>query len=77
MRTVKISRDSRHNQENRELRPAWGVEEQLLIPSSCLSPGRVKKLQKCINFCLIVGHSANLKQVLVKTTYPSVKGTKS
>ena len=38
-----------------------GVEEQLLIFSSCLSPGRVKKLQKFINFCLKVGHSANLK----------------
>ena len=39
-----------------------GVEEQLLILSaSCLSPGRVKKLQKFINFCLKVGHSSNLK----------------
>ena len=38
-----------------------GVEEQLLIFSSCLSPGRVKKLQKFVNFCLKVGHSANLK----------------
>ena len=38
-----------------------GVEEQLLIFSSCLSPGRVKKLQKFINFCLYVGHSGNLK----------------
>ena len=38
-----------------------GVEEQLLIFSSCLSPGRVKKLQKFINFCLEGGHSANLK----------------
>ena len=38
-----------------------GVEEQLLIFSSCLSPGRVKKLQKFINFGLKVGHSANLK----------------
>ena len=38
-----------------------GVEEQLLIFSSCLSPGRVKKLQKFIKFCLKVGHSANLK----------------
>ena len=46
---------------------AWtslGVEEQLLIYSdysSCLSPGRVKKLQKFINFGLKVGHSANLE----------------
>ena len=39
-----------------------GVEEQLLILSaSCLSPGRVKKLQKFINLCLKVGHSSNLK----------------
>ena len=37
------------------------VEEQLLIFSSCLSPGLVKNLQKFINFCLRVGHSANLK----------------
>ena len=39
------------------------VEEQLLIFSaSCSwSPGRVKKLQKFINFCLKVGHSSNLK----------------
>ena len=37
-----------------------GVEEQLLMFSSCLSPGRVKKLQKFINFCHTVGHSANL-----------------
>ena len=35
---------------------------QLLIFLSCLSPGRVKKLQKFINSCLKVGHSANLKQ---------------
>ena len=41
-----------------------GVEEQLLIFSSCLSPGRVKKLQKFINVCLKVGHSANLKHPL-------------
>ena len=38
-----------------------GVEEQLLIFWSCLSPGRIKKLQKFINFCLKVGHSATLK----------------
>ena len=36
-------------------------EEQLLIFSSCWSLGRVKKLQKFINFCLKVGHRANLK----------------
>ena len=46
---------------------AWtslGVEEQFLIYSdysSCLSPGRVKKLQKFINFGLKVDHSANLE----------------
>ena len=41
-----------------------GVEEQLLVFSaSCLSPGRVKKLQKFINFCLKVGHSSNLKHL--------------
>ena len=46
---------------------AWtslGVEEQLpaelLIFSSCLSPGRVKKLQMIINFCLKADHSSNL-----------------
>ena len=45
MRKVEKSRDSRQNRENRELGPAWGVEGQLLIPSSCLSPGRVKEFQ--------------------------------
>ena len=40
---------------------------QLLIFLSCLSPGRVKKLQKFINSCLKVGHSANLKHS--KSTY--------
>ena len=50
VRKVKKSWDSRQNRENRELGPAWrGVKVHLLIPSSCLSPGRVKKLQKCIN----------------------------
>ena len=49
VRKVKKSWDSR---QNREL----GVEEQLLIFSPCLSPGRVKKLQMFINFCLKVGH---------------------
>ena len=47
--------------KNRELGPAWGVTEQKLICLSCLSPGRVKKLQKFITFCLKVGHSVNLK----------------
>ena len=60
VRSVKKSRDSR---QNCELGPAWGVEKQLLISSSCfiISPGRVKKVQKFINFCLKVGHGANLK----------------
>ena len=41
-----------------------GVEKQLLIFSaSCLLPGRVKKLQKFIKFCLKVGHSSNLKHL--------------
>ena len=48
MRKVKKSWDS---QQNRELKLV-----QLLIFSSCLSPGRVKKLQKFINLCLKVGH---------------------
>ena len=43
------------------------VMEQLLISSSCLSPRTVKKLQNFINFCLKVGHSANLKHS--KSTY--------
>ena len=64
--------------ENREFGPAWGVEEQLLIPSSCLSRRPVKKLQKFINFCLKVGYSANLKySKSTWTTYHPVKGTKS
>ena len=37
------------------------VKEQLPIFLSCLSPEQVKKLQKFINFCLKVGHKANLK----------------
>ena len=37
-----------------------GVGEQLLIFSSCLLAGRVKKLQMFINFCLKVDYSANL-----------------
>ena len=39
------------------------ASRRALLPifSSCLSPERVKKLQKFINFCLKVGHSANLK----------------
>ena len=45
-----------------------GVEKQLLIFSSCLSPGRIKKLHTFLNFCLKFG---------MKTTYLPVKGTKS
>ena len=45
-----------------------GVEKQLLIFSSCLSPGRIKKLHTFINFCLKFG---------MRTTYLPVKGTKS
>ena len=45
-----------------------GVEKQLLIFSSCLSPGRIKKLHTFLNFCLTFG---------MKTTYLPVKGTKS
>ena len=54
---------SRESRQNRELGQACGVEEQLLISSSyfIISPGRVKDFQKFINFCLKVGHSANLK----------------
>ena len=39
----------RQNRQNRRLGPTY------------LSPGRVKKLQKFINFCIKVSHSANLK----------------
>ena len=45
-----------------------GVEKQSLIFSSCLSPGRIKKLHTFINFCLKFG---------MRTTYLPVKGTKS
>ena len=57
---------------------SWGVEEQLLFSSSCLSPGQIKKLQKLINFCLKVGHSANLKHskpTWRQRTYGPVKVT--
>ena len=39
-----------------------GSRRAIAIFSSCLSPGRVTKLQKFIHFCLKVGHSANLKR---------------
>ena len=38
-----------------------GVEKQLLIFSSCLSPGPIKKLHTFINFCLKFGNSATVK----------------
>ena len=60
VRKVKTSWDSR---QNRELGPAWESKSWLMTFSSWLSPGRVKKLQKFINFCLKVGHSATLKRL--------------
>ena len=51
----------------RKVKKLWdsrGVQEQLLMRSSCLSPGRVKKLQKFIKSCLKLeklAMSANLK----------------
>ena len=60
MRLGVLSREKLKNRETHG-RIVSLVEEQLLIFSSCLSPGRVKKLQKFINFSLKVGHSANLK----------------
>ena len=47
------------NWQNRELGPACGVVADLLIMFNDIA--RLKKLQKFINFCLKVGHSANLK----------------
>ena len=38
-----------------------GVEKQLLIFSSCLTPGPIKKLHTFINFCLKFGNSATVK----------------
>ena len=38
-----------------------GVEKQLLIFSSCLSPGPIKKLNTFIYFCLKFGNSATVK----------------
>ena len=59
--------------KNHELGPLGESKSNilLLISSSCLSPGQVKKLQKFINFFLNVGHSANNYEtckVHVKTT---------
>ena len=59
------------------VRLIWGVEEQLGISSSCFSPGRVKKLQKFINVCLKVGHSAITFQVLMKATRPMIITSKA
>ena len=61
LKTMRLGVLSWEKLKNRELGPAWGVTEQWLICSSCLSPGRVKKLQKFTTFCLKVGHSVNLK----------------
>ena len=37
------------------------IADLFVMFTRCLSPGRVKKLQKFMNFCLKVGHSVNLK----------------
>ena len=38
------------------------IADLFVMFTRCLLPGRVKKLQKFTNFCLKVGHSANLKR---------------
>ena len=38
------------------------IADLFVMFTRCLSPGRVKKLQKFMNFCLKVGHSVNLKR---------------
>ena len=60
VRNVKKSRDSRQNLSLDQLGES---NSSLQISSSCfiISPGRVKKVQKFVNFCLKVGHSVNLK----------------
>ena len=58
VRKVKKSGDSR---QNRELGPAWESKSNCRSFHHYLSPGRVKNLQKFINFCLKVGHSSKLK----------------
>ena len=50
----------------------WGVEEQLLISSSCLSPGRVKKLQKFKNYSANLKHSKSTWRQLI-SSYGSYK----
>ena len=50
----------------------WGVEEQLLISSSCLSPGRVKKLQKFKNYSANLKHSKSTWRQLI-SSYRSYK----
>ena len=45
----------------RKVKKSWAWNSAITDLFSCLLPGRVKKLQKFINFCLKVGHSANLK----------------
>ena len=47
--------------QNRELGPAWGRRAIIADLFIMFIAWRVKKLQKFINFCLKVGHSANLK----------------
>ena len=68
MRLGVLSWERLKNRENRELGPAWESQSNAIADMlSCLSPGRVKKLQKFINSCPKVGHSANLKHS--KSTY--------
>ena len=50
----------------------WGVEEQLLISSSCLSPGRVKKLRKFKNYSANLKHSKSTWSQLI-SSYGSYK----
>ena len=45
-----------------QLESRRAIADLFVMFTRCLSPGRVKKLQKFINFCLKVGHSANLKR---------------
>ena len=60
VRKVKTSWDSR--QRNRKLGTAsLGSRRAIADLFVLFIAGRIKKLQKFINFCLKVGHSANLK----------------
>ena len=73
-----LSWEKLKNRETHYRIVSLGVEEQLLIFSSLL-PALVKRLQKFVNFCLKVDHSANLKHIKStwSTTYRPEKGTKS